>query len=140
MPRYAASRVLLAPIEDVWSFLADPYRLADWWPGIAGVHPDRRGLAPGARWQVQGPDQPSLLRRPQLTGTLVVLDVLPMSRIAFQLTGDRIDVELELREVERDRTEVTLVVDVPWLIGARRTLPAKALTRLHELLQTAAEP
>ncbi len=139
MPRYAASRVLLAQLEDVWSFLAEPYHLADWWPGISGVQPDRRGLAPGARWRVIGPNTPSLLRKPNMTGTLLVLDVVPMSRVAFQLTGDRIDVELELREVERGRTEATLTVDVPWLIGASRTLPSKALRRLHDLLQTAAE-
>jgi uncharacterized protein YndB with AHSA1/START domain len=139
LPRYAASRVLLAQLEDVWSFLAEPYHLADWWPGISGVQPDRRGLAPGARWRVIGPNTPSLLRKPNMTGTLLVLDVVPMSRVAFQLTGDRIDVELELREVERGRTEATLTVDVPWLIGASRTLPSKALRRLHDLLQTAAE-
>ena len=23
----------------------------DWWPGIPGVQPDRRGFAPGARWR-----------------------------------------------------------------------------------------
>ncbi len=139
MPRYAASRTLLAPLEDVWAFLADPYRLADWWPGIAGVQPDRRGLAPGARWQVMGPNEPSYFRRPQMTGTLIVLDVVPMSRISFQLTGDRIDAELELREVARDRTEATLIIDVPWLIGARRGFPVKALRRLHDLVQTGAD-
>ena len=139
MPRYAATRTLLASIEDVWSFLAEPYHLADWWPGISGVQPDRRGLAPGARWRVIGPNRPSLLRKPHMTGMLLVLDVVPMSRIAFQLTGERIDAELELRELERGRTEATLVVDVPWLIGARRTFPAHALRRLHDLVQTAAE-
>ena len=138
MPRYASRRVLLAPIEDVWAFLAEPHHLGDWWPGIAGVQPDRRGFAPGARWQVAGPNRPSLLRKPNMTGMLLVLDVVPMSRIAFQLTGDKIDAELELRELERDRTEVSLVVEVPWLIGVRRTFPARALARLHDLVQTGA--
>ena len=32
---------------DVWAFLAEPYHLSDWWPGITGVEPDRRGFAPG---------------------------------------------------------------------------------------------
>ena len=44
-----AKRELLAPIHDVWGFLADPHHLPDWWPGIAGVEPDRRGLGRGAR-------------------------------------------------------------------------------------------
>lgn len=140
MPRYAASRTLLAPLEDVWAFLADPYRLADWWPGVSGVQPDRRGLARGARWQVIGPREPGYFRRPGApAGTLVVLDVVPMSRLAFQLTGSRVEAELELREADRGRTEATLAVEVPWLAGARRTFPGKALARLHELVQTAAE-
>jgi uncharacterized protein YndB with AHSA1/START domain len=136
MPRYAARRTLLAPLDDVWTFLAEPYNLADWWPGVSGVEPDRRGLAPGARWKVIGPDRPSYFRKPQMTGMLIVLDVVPMRRIAFQLTGDRIDAELELRAVEVNRTEVELVVDVPWLIGARRSFPRRALDRLFSLVRT----
>ena len=136
MPRYAADRVLLAPIGDVWAFLAEPYNLADWWPGVSGVEPDRRGLAPGARWKVIGPNQPSLLRRPQMTGTLVVLEVVPFERIAFQLTGDRIGAELTLRALDEKRTEASLVVEGPFLIGLRRRFPTQALIRLHGLLRT----
>ena len=44
--------MLLAARSDVWSFLAEPHHLADWWPRIRGVQPDRRGFAPGARWGV----------------------------------------------------------------------------------------
>ena len=44
MGKFAASRDLLAPREDVWGFIAEPYHLADWWPGISGVQPDRRGV------------------------------------------------------------------------------------------------
>lgn len=139
MPRYAASRTLLAPLEDVWTFLADPYNLADWWPGVAGVQPDRRGLAPGARWQVVGPNEPSYLRRPQMNGTLLVLDVVPMSRIAFQLGNDRVDAELELRPTEGDRTEAALVVEAPWFGSIRRSFPHRALSRLHALVQTGVE-
>ncbi len=139
VPRYAASRTLLAPLEDVWGFLAEPHHLADWWPGIAGVRPDRRGLAPGARWQVIGPSRPSYLHRPNMTGALLVLDVVPMRRVAFQLVNERIDAELELRPLEADRTEATLVVEVPWLVGVRRAFPHRALARLHGLVQTAAE-
>jgi uncharacterized protein YndB with AHSA1/START domain len=136
LPRYAADRTLLAPIDDVWAFLAEPYNLADWWPGISGVEPDRRGLAPGARWRVVSPNKPSLFRRPQTAGALLVLDVVPMKRIAFQLTGDRIDVELSLRALDERRTEASLVVDGPFLIGLRRRYPAQALERLYDLIQT----
>jgi uncharacterized protein YndB with AHSA1/START domain len=136
MPRFAADRTILAPLDDVWAFLAEPYNLADWWPGVSGVEPDRRGLAPGARWKVIGPDRPSYFRRPQMTGTLVVLDVVPRERIAFQLTGDRIDADLTMRAIDAKSTELSLIVDGPFLIGLRRRFPAEALGRLHSLLRT----
>jgi uncharacterized protein YndB with AHSA1/START domain len=139
VPTYSAVRTLLASRSDTWEFFAEPYNLADWWPGIAGIQPDRRGLAPGARWQVTAPNTASLLRRPNATGMLLVLAVEPLERIAFQLTGERIDAELQLRATEADRTEVTLTVSGPWLIGLNRRYPQRALARLYALLQPAAE-
>jgi uncharacterized protein YndB with AHSA1/START domain len=139
LPRYAADRTLLAPIDDVWAFLAEPYNLPDWWPGIAGVEPDRRGLAPGARWVVVGPNRPTYLRRPQMNGTLLVLDVVPRERLSFQLVNDRVEAELSLRALDERRTEASLVVEAGWL-AVRRTFPREALGRLHGLLQTGAEP
>lgn len=136
MPQFAAKRTLLAPLDDVWAFLADPFNIADWWPGISGVEPDRRGLAPGARWRVIGPGTPSLFRKPQMTGTLVVLAVEPMQRIAFQLTGDRIDAELRLQAAGAKKTEVVLTIEGPFLVGLRRRFPIQALARLHALLRT----
>ena len=140
MPRYAADRVLLAPLGDVWAFLAEPYNLADWWPGISGVEPDRRGFAPGARWKVIGSAEPTYFRRPQATGTLLVLDVQPRERFAFQLTGDHIDAEMTLRAADEASTEVSLVIEGPWLIGLRRAFPRQALDRLHSLLRTSEQP
>ena len=139
MPKISAERELLATREQVWAFLAEPHHLADWWPGIAAVRPDRRGLAPGARWQVQGDDKPTLFRRPSATGTLLVRTVEPPDHAAWQLTGDRIDVDVRLQYREPDRTLVTLTVEGPWLIGLRRSLPRQALSRLHALCQTAAD-
>jgi uncharacterized protein YndB with AHSA1/START domain len=139
LPRYVADATLLAPIDDVWAFLAEPYNLADWWPGVSGVEPDRRGLAPGARWKIVGSNEPTWFRRPQATGTLIVLEVQPMSRIAFQLTGERIDAELTLEPVDEKQTKVTLLVDAPWLVGVGRAFPRKALARLRSLLRTGEE-
>jgi uncharacterized protein YndB with AHSA1/START domain len=136
VPRHASERILLAPVEDVWAFLAEPYNLSDWWPGVSGVEPDRRGLAPGARWKVVGPNQPSYLRKPQSSGTLLVLDVVPRERFAFQLTGDRIDVELTLEPEDAHRTRARLLVEGPWLIGLNRRYPVQALSRLYSLLRT----
>ena len=142
MPRYAASRTLLAPLEDVWGFLAEPYHLSDWWPGIAGVQPDRRGLAPGARWQLRAGTAPSfglsLFRRPGASGTLLVTRVERGRRFAFQLAAEHIEAELELESEAPERTLATLAVQGPW--GAvTRALPRQALARLYDLVQTAAE-
>jgi uncharacterized protein YndB with AHSA1/START domain len=139
LPRYAAERVLLAPIGDVWSFVAEPYHLSDWWPGISGVEPDRRGLASGARWKVLASSSPGLFRKPESSGVLVVQAVVPRERISFQLTRDRIVAELELAATDEDRTRVTLTVDGPFLVGLRRRFPEQALARLYDLVQTAAE-
>ena len=138
MPRYAAERTLLAPVEDVWAFIAEPFHLPDWWPGVSGVQPDRRGLAPGARWQVLGPDRPSLLRKPDAAGKLLVLDVVPMRRIAFQLTGQRLDAELELEPVGEE-TRAALAVEAPFLTVSR-SFPQKALQKLYELCQSGVDP
>jgi uncharacterized protein YndB with AHSA1/START domain len=138
VPRYAAKRGLPAAREAVWALVADPYNLPEWWPGVAGVEPDRRGLAPGARWRVVGPNRPSYLRRPELTGTLLVLAVEPGERIEFQLTGDRLNVELTLREIAADRSEATLTVEGPWLSGLRARTPVRALAGLGALVETAA--
>jgi uncharacterized protein YndB with AHSA1/START domain len=139
MPRSSASRELLASREDVWTFIAEPYHFSDWWPGIAGVRPDRRGLAEGARWEVQGTDRPTLFRRATSSGMLLVRAVRAPELFAWTLTGDHIDAELRLEERGPERTIAALEVDAPWLFGFSRALPRRALTRLHALCQTAAE-
>jgi uncharacterized protein YndB with AHSA1/START domain len=138
LPRYAAERTLVAPLADVWAFVAEPYNLPDWWPGVSGVEPDRRGLAPGARWKVLGPDRPTLLRKPDAAGVLIVLDVLPMRRVAFQLVEQHVDAELELRPAGADCTEAALVIDAPFF-AVPRTAAKNALAKLYELVQTSAE-
>jgi uncharacterized protein YndB with AHSA1/START domain len=137
--RAEAQRELLAPPEDVWAFISDPGRIRDWWPGISGLQVDRRGFAPGARWQVVGDNNPSLFRRPNMTGTLIVRGVERPRLFAFHLTGDRIDVELRLSPAGADRTLASLTVVGPALIGLKRSLPRRALDRLHDLCQTAAD-
>ena|SRR6266516_617132 len=139
MPRASASRELLASREDVWTFIAEPHHFADWWPGVAGVRPDRRGVAEGARWEVQTADRPTLFRRATSSGILLVRRVRAPELFAWTLTGDHIDGELRLEEREPERTLALLVLEAPWLYGFSRTLPRRALTRLYALCQTAAE-
>lgn len=135
------TRELLAPREDVWGFLAEPYHMADWWPGVTAVRPDRRGFAAGARWEVVGPAQPTLLRKAHAVGLLVIREIDLHERISWYLTAERLHVDLRLGVLAPDRTRATLAVEGPWrpeVLGRPRALPREALWRLHELCQTAA--
>jgi uncharacterized protein YndB with AHSA1/START domain len=143
MPRVAATRELLAPREEVWRFLVEPHHLSDWWPGVRGVRPDRRGLAPGARWQLTaGPQTGGLmgafLRSPEAAGTLVVLDVRANELLRLLFVDDRIEAELQLEPAPDSRTRAILAIEGPWL-RVNRSLPRRALNRLHDLCQTAAD-
>jgi hypothetical protein len=133
-----ASRELLAPRPEVWAFLAEPYHLPDWYPGVSGVTPDRRGAAAGARWQVVASTEPTLLRKPAATGMLVVTASDASRLFAFQLVADKLDVRVDLEATAEDRTWATVTVEGPWLIAYRRTLARRAVDRLHALCQTAA--
>jgi hypothetical protein len=136
--RVQASCELLASRPEVWAFLAEPYHLSDWWPGISGVHPDRRGAAAGARWQVVSSNEPTLLRKPESAGTLVVKTSEPPRLFAFHLVAEKLDVTVELVASVADRSEATVTVEGPWLLAYRRTLARRAVNRLHALCQTAA--
>src|SRR5712671_1509490 len=130
MARYTAERTLLAPVEDVWAFLAEPYHLADWWPGIGGVQPDRRGDEP-----LRPLFGPGMLKRPNSAGTLLVLDVIRGRRLSFQLVNEDITAEIELSPAEENRTTVSLVVEATWG-RVRRSYATEALRRLYDLVQT----
>jgi uncharacterized protein YndB with AHSA1/START domain len=132
-----AERELLASREDVWAFLAEPRHLADWWPGIAVVEPDRRGLAEGARWQLRRGARPGLVRGSRAAETLIVRAVDPPRRLAWHLAGERLDVEVTLAEAGPAAARMRLSVSGPLLLAFRRSLPRLALERLHALVQTA---
>jgi hypothetical protein len=136
--RISASRELLASRSQAWGFIAEPYHLGDWWPGAAGVEPDRRGATAGARWQVVRGREPTLFRRPAATDTLVVTALELPRLFAFRLVSERLDVSVELEATAADRTRATVTVAGPWLISFRRTLARRAVNRLHALCQTAA--
>jgi uncharacterized protein YndB with AHSA1/START domain len=141
LPRFAASRTLPAPVETVWEVLAEPARWAEWWPDLAAAQPTvRRALTPGALWQIEGTNRPSLFRRPLSGGSLLVLDVVPLRRVAFQLPADRVEVELQLEPATGDdETLAKLAVDVPRFAGVRRTTASDALAKLAALVRSPAE-
>jgi uncharacterized protein YndB with AHSA1/START domain len=140
MATYRARRELLAAREDVWAFLSEPTRLADWWPGLRGVHPDRRGFASGARWQTQGEGKRNPLVGPQVdvTGTLVFLEVKQPELVRWLFVNANVGAELRLEQACPDRTRAELTIEASVLSGVRR-LPAQALGRLYSLCQTGAE-
>ncbi len=151
-----AARELLASRTDAWGFLAEPYHLSDWWPGMLSVEPDRRGFAPGARWQVAvfaDPLRLGPLRFPRVgrpTGpsarqTLVIVAIEPFERWEWQLirrlagAGERTatrTVEIRLRTLSAERTEATVFVADGSRPDAR--LARTAVDRLFDLVQTAA--
>jgi uncharacterized protein YndB with AHSA1/START domain len=138
--RITATRELLAPREDVWAFVTQPHRLADWWPGVAAVEPDRRGVASGARWELRGSGQPSLVNRPGEATHLLVRRVEPQSLLAWHLTRGALDVELRLEDAGPRRTHATLTVQGSMLLGTRRDVARTAIGRLYDLCQTGAAP
>jgi hypothetical protein len=136
--RVTASKELLSARPDVWGFVAEPYHLADWWPGVAGVQPDRRGSAAGARWQVTAGSEPTFLRKPEAASVLVVTAADEPVLFAFHLTTEKLDVRVDLEATAADRARVTVTVVGPWLFAYRRTLARRAVSRLYALCQTAA--
>jgi uncharacterized protein YndB with AHSA1/START domain len=117
MPTVSVSRELLAPLDDVWAFVAEPHNFPNWWPRVGGVQPDRLGLAPGRALADAGRKQAELLRRPEAVGHLVVLAVEAKRLVRFHLTGDRLDVELTLEPSGENRTRAELRVKGPGSSG-----------------------
>jgi len=126
-----ASLELLAPRTDVWAFLAEPYHLSDWWPGITGVDPDLRGFAPGARWKVHATKRNIFTGRRVVETLVLIREIDPYERWTWHLLAPATDVEVRLRALTESRTLVT--------VGVSRGNPAVAVKRLYDLVQTAAE-
>jgi hypothetical protein len=85
---------------------------------------------------VQGP---SYLKRSETPAVLVVHEVVPLRRFAFELLRERLTAELELAPEGADRTRAALTIEGRFIWGAKRVLAKEALKRLYDLIQTAAE-
>lgn len=137
--RVEASRRLLAPREDVWALLAEPYHLSDWWPGYTAIRPDRRGLAPGARWTVVRSADVGLLRRPGGEGMIVIESVEPTLDLAWRDLEQSFTAEIAIANADGE-TDARLSLEAPWwrlFAEGLRAAPEQALARLHALCQTA---
>lgn len=144
--RVEASGVLLAPVEDVWRLLGEPYHLPDWWPGYGGVEPDRRGVAEGARWRIvrggSTAGTAGLLRRPGGEGVIVIEQVVPGRLLAWRDLAQGVAARVTIEPAAQRRTQVTVAIEASWWrVSAEglRGLPRQAVARLHDLCQTAAE-
>jgi hypothetical protein len=136
-----AERLLLAPRRDVWALISQPYHLPDWWPAYTGVRPDRRGLAPEARWHVTRSRAPGLVRRPGGEGLIVIKTVAEGLELAWHDVAQGLDAGIELANAGEGRTRARAHVDGAWwrlLVEGARSVPEHALARLHDLCQTAA--
>src|SRR5207248_11299609 len=87
---------LMAPRADVWAFLAEPYHLSDWWPGITGVDPDRRGFAPGARWRVHSTKRNVFTGSRVVETMILIREIQPYERWSWHLLEPATDVEVRL--------------------------------------------
>ena len=114
----------------MWAFLAEPYHLADWWPGITGVEPDRRGFAPGARWKVHATKSNFFTGRRSVETTLLVREIDLYERWTWHVLATKLDAEIRVRSTGEGRTLVT--------VGASAGRPEVAVRRLYDLVQTAA--
>jgi hypothetical protein len=127
--RVTATRTLAA---DVWPLLAEPYHLADWWPGYSGVEPDRRGLTAGARWKVVRRRTPGLLRRGGGEGLIVVEQVEPGRALAWNDVGGHYSVAVAVAG-----PSVSVSLDAAWWrLLDLRAFPRQALGRLEALCET----
>lgn len=138
--RVAATRELLAPPDDVWALLSEPYHLSDWWPGYATVQPDRRGLAAGARWQIARSRETGLLRKPGGQGLIVIDAVEPGRALAWRDLEQGFRAEIRIARLAGN-TRAALTLDASWwrlYTEGLRSAPQDALARLHALCQTAA--
>jgi hypothetical protein len=136
-----AERVLLAPRDGVWAIVAEPFHLPDWWPAYAGVMPDRRGLAPRARWQVSRARAPGFLRRSGGEGLIVITEVDAGFALSWHDVAQSLDAGIVLANAGEERTRAIAFVSGPsWriLVEGVRGLPKRALVRLHDLCQTTA--
>lgn len=138
--RLEASRELLALPADVWALLAEPHHLSDWWPGYTGVRPGRRGLAEGARWQIVRSHAPGLLRQPGGEGMIVITRVEPRRSLAWRDLAQDFEARVTIEGTTAGSTFVALTLEAPWwriAVEGLRGIPQQALTRLHNLCQTA---
>ena len=120
--------------------VSEPHHLADWWPNIATVEPDRRGFAAGARWRVRCKRDASWLRRAD-GGGHAARPGRPSRIAASRSSSLRAELRAELdaraaraRTLARRRSPSR---PGPLFPGCSRSSRGMRSTGLHGLVQTA---
>ena len=137
VPTYTARKELLAPLEDVWLFLAEPHHLSDWWPGVGGVSP----TGAGSRRPPLEAARADAARAPAPAGLGVALhDHRRRAAVPGHLVHDRRAAGRRAQARGRGRPPHERGADGrgPFMVGLRRSFPRTALNRLYALCQTAA--
>jgi hypothetical protein len=134
-----ASVVLPVPRAEAWALVAEPYHLPDWWPGYTGVEPDRRGVGENARWTVVRAARPGFVRKPHGTGLILIRRVSPSTEFSWHDLQQKLDMGIRLDDEGRDTKATAWVSGSVWRLYAEgaRSLPTKAVARLHDLCDTA---
>jgi uncharacterized protein YndB with AHSA1/START domain len=150
----SAEKELLAPRDDVWAFISDAGRLADWWPGIFAAQEQ------GSTWTVEGDEREGLTEVAdrgdhERKETVDVEKAAPGTlRLRFPRSG--YEATLSLASTARNRTGATLSIAVedphetlaerleevggfatPTLTGPSDAFAASILEKLFDLVQTA---
>jgi uncharacterized protein YndB with AHSA1/START domain len=141
----SAERTLLSERPDVWSFVAEPFNLPDWWPAYQAVRPDRRGVAEGARWTATARAAKigaiGLVRRPVGEITLELRRVVPGYELRWLDSWLGMEAGIALDNAGSGRTRATVFLDGSWwrgVLSGQNRLPKEAVGRLYDLCQTAA--
>ena len=118
----------------MWAVLAEPGALARVVARPRGGGADRaaRASRPARTGSSRARTARASCRRPQLGGSLLILEVVPLTHVAFQLTSEHAEVELDLEPVEDGETQATLAVEAPRFGGMGRTVPSQALAGLAD--------
>ncbi|MGZ4360615.1 MAG: hypothetical protein ACXVZW_12670, partial [Gaiellaceae bacterium] len=80
----------------------------------------------------------AFVRRPEVAGTITVIEVRQGELLRLLFVDDHIDASISVEPAREGHTRATLVIDGPWL-RVNRALPRRALNRLYALCQTGAE-
>ena len=109
--RVSSARAVRAPRDEVWEVISDPYHLPRWWPRVERVEEVQDGAWTKVMISSRGRAVRSDYTRAESEPPRRMLwrhevDESPFERLLAEAT-----IELELEELDRERTRVRLTAD-----------------------------